>query len=117
MAKELKTDHYVNNNEPEHPENTGDCSCRLDQVRSVAELQGTLQRHVAATLGLPVPFVTPYTRFAEDLGLDVWRTLELVLSMEALLKIELPDAEAARVNCVKDFLDGLSNTVFSFIER
>jgi acyl carrier protein len=117
MAKELKTDRYVNSNEPEQPENAGDCNCQLDQVRSIAELQRTLQRHIASTLGLPVQFVTPFTRFAEDLGLDVWSTLELVLSMEALLKIQLPDAEAARVNCVKDFLDSLSNTVFRFIER
>jgi acyl carrier protein len=61
--------------------------------------------------------VTPSTRFVEDLGLDVLSALEIVVSLEKLLKIRLHDPEAAQVNCIRDFLDKLSHTAFNFAER
>ena len=109
----MRMDHYMSSKEPA---TALDCKSQLYQVRSAAELESSLQRHVATTLGLDEECVKPSTRFVEDLGLEVLGALEVVLSLEAILKIQLPDAEAAQVNSVKDFLDSLSKTVFTFIE-
>jgi len=119
MAEQPKIErgHYVNSKEPQRLATVVDCNCPLHQVHNIAELERMLRRHIASTLGLPVECVTPSTRFVEDLGLNVLSALEIVLSLETLLEIQLPDAQAAQVNCVKDFLDGFSNTVFSFTER
>ena len=119
MAKEMsmKMDGDAGAKEPLRIEIAADSGRQPDPFGGAGELQKKLQRHIASTLGLPVQFVTPFTRFGEDLGLNVWSTLELVLSLEALLGVQLPDAQAAQVNSVKDFVDGLASTTSGFSRR
>ena len=113
----MKADRQVDRNEPQHLAAMVDCDSRFRPVCGIAKLERMLQQYVADALGLPVGCVRPSTRFVEDLDLSILSALKLVLSLEALLDVQLPDPEVAQVNCVKDFLDVLSNTVFSFAER
>ena len=81
------------------------------QHGNIVELESRLRRCVASTLGLHIGCISPTTRFVEDLGLGVLDAIEIVLSLETLLDFQLPDRDAAQVNCVKDFVDAYRQIV------
>lgn len=46
--------------------------------------------------------VTPTSRFADDLGLDSLDTVEVVMAVEDEFAIEIPDAEADKIESIPD---------------
>ena len=54
--------------------------------------------------------VTPSANFVNDLGLDSLDTVEVVMAMEEEFVIEIPDAEAEKIQSCSDAITFIANT-------
>lgn len=52
--------------------------------------------------------VTPEAKFADDLGLDSLDAVEVVMAIEDEFAIEIPDAEADKIESVSDATEYIS---------
>ncbi|NLK63258.1 MAG: acyl carrier protein [Fusobacteria bacterium] len=60
---------------------------------------------IVEQLGVDPDQVTENASFINDLGADSLDTVELIMAFEEEFGVEIPDAEAAKLNTVKDVLD------------
>lgn len=56
-------------------------------------------------LGVKKEEVNPQAKFVEDLGADSLDTVELVMSLEEVFGIEIPDEDAERAKTVGDVVN------------
>jgi acyl carrier protein len=59
---------------------------------------------VVEQLGVNADQVVPEAKFIEDLGADSLDTVELIMALEEEFGIEVPDAEAEKLNSVGDVI-------------
>lgn len=71
---------------------------------SVAGCQGAVTGLIADHLGVEKSKVVPRANLEKDLGADDLDQVELVLAMEELFKIEIPDDEADRLKTIGDMV-------------
>jgi acyl carrier protein len=57
---------------------------------------------VVEELGVSEDQVTPEANFTEDLGADSLHLVEVILRLEEVFEIEIPDEDAEKVNTVAD---------------
>lgn len=69
-----------------------------------AWLRSRIVAVVAEQLGVPEKEIKDTSRFVEDLGADSLDRLELVMSLEDELDIEVTDEEAERITSVEETL-------------
>ena len=68
---------------------------------------------ISEKLGVPTDEITPESNFIEDLGADSLDIVELIMSIEELADIDVPDDDAEKLVTVKDVIDYISNKVQS----
>lgn len=66
-----------------------------------------LRALLAANSGLPFTSIKDDSNLSKDLGLDSLDTVDLVLQMEDMFKIAIPDEEYQDLKTVKQFCDYL----------
>jgi len=66
-----------------------------------------LRALLAANSGLPYNAITEEANLSKDLGLDSLDTVDLVLQMEDLFHISIPDEDYQQLHTVKQFSDYL----------
>ncbi|GLU55445.1 acyl carrier protein [Dyadobacter frigoris] len=66
-----------------------------------------LRALLAANTGLPFTSIKDDSNLSKDLGLDSLDTVDLVLQMEDMFKIAIPDEEYQDLQTVKQFSDYL----------
>jgi len=66
---------------------------------------------LAANSGLPFHSITDEANLSKDLGLDSLDTVDLVLQMEDLFKVSIPDEDYQHLQTVKQFCDYLQGKV------
>lgn len=71
---------------------------------SVAGCRGAVTGLIADHLGVEKSKVVPRANLEKDLGADDLDRVELVLAMEELFKIEIPDDEADRLKTIGDMV-------------
>lgn len=78
-------------------------------IRRVADMKQWTPEYLPTLirehLGVEPEKITPEARFAEDLGADSFDMVELVLSIEDDLGIEIPDHEAETISTVQNATD------------
>lgn len=75
-----------------------------DPSLSSKELFARIQPVISKELDVPVEKVIPTARFVEDLGADSLDTVELIMSLEETLDIQIPTEEAEKLATVQDLL-------------
>ena len=68
-----------------------------------------VQKIVCEQLGVSVEEVKLETTFIDDLGADLLDTVELVMTFEEKLKIEISDEEAGEIKTVKVAVDYITD--------
>ena len=68
-----------------------------------------LRALLAANSGLPYQSITDDANLSRDLGLDSLDTVDLVLQMEDMFHISIPDEDYQQLQTVKQFSDYLKN--------
>ena len=68
-----------------------------------------LRALLAANSGLPYQSITDDANLSRDLGLDSLATVDLVLQMEDMFHISIPDEDYQQLQTVKQFSDYLKN--------
>ncbi len=82
----------------------------IDPVLSSEELFAKVQPIIIAKeLDVPVEKVTPQARFIGDLGADSLDTVELNMSLEETLGIQISNEVAEKLGTVQDLLDYLQH--------
>lgn len=66
------------------------------------ELEGRIFRLIADQLGVDVAELTPNASILEDLGADSLDVVELVMSLEDVFDIEVPDEAVEGIRTVGD---------------
>ena len=66
-----------------------------------------LRALLAANSGLPYQSITDDSNLSRDLGLDSLDTVDLVLQMEDMFHISIPDEDYQQLQTVKQFSDYL----------
>ncbi|SEI53396.1 acyl carrier protein [Dyadobacter koreensis] len=66
---------------------------------------------LAANCGLPYHSITDDANLSKDLGLDSLDTVDLVLQLEDLFKISIPDEDYQRLQTVRQFCEYLEGKV------
>ena len=66
-----------------------------------------LRALLAANSGLPYQSITDDANLSRDLGLDSLDTVDLVLQMEDMFHISIPDEDYQQLQTVKQFSDYL----------
>jgi len=80
-----------------------------DPTISSEELLAKVQPIIAKELDVPVEKVTPQARFIGDLGADSLDTVELNMSLEETLGIQISNEVAEKLGTVQDLLDYLQH--------
>jgi acyl carrier protein len=70
-----------------------------------------LRALLAANSGLPFTSITDDANLSKDLGLDSLDTVDLVLQMEDMFHIAIPDEDYQSLQTVRQFSDYLQNKV------
>ena len=60
---------------------------------------------IVEQLGVEREKITENATFIEDLGADSLDVVELIMSLEEKLEIEIPDSDAEKLTTVKDIID------------
>ncbi len=66
---------------------------------------------LAANSGLPYNAITEDANLSKDLGLDSLDTVDLVLQMEDIFHISIPDEDYQQLQTVKQFSDYLKRKI------
>nr|YP_010338704.1 acyl carrier protein [Glaucosphaera vacuolata]UNJ18654.1 acyl carrier protein [Glaucosphaera vacuolata] len=64
-----------------------------------------VQKIVAQQLGVDISQVTKQANFANDLGADSLDTVELVMGIEEVFDIEIPDEHAEKIATLEQAVD------------
>jgi len=70
-----------------------------------------LRALLAANSGLPYNAITDEANITKDLGLDSLDTVDLILQMEDLFQVAIPDEDYQQLQTVKQFSDYLKQKV------
>ena len=76
---------------------------------SVENVEAKVKSIIGEQLGVGENEIHPESSFIEDLGADSLDIVELVMAMEEVFDIEIPDDDAAQITTVKDAI-GYINT-------
>jgi acyl carrier protein len=68
----------------------------------MADIEGKVKEIIINELGVEAEKVTSEASFVEDLGADSLDTVELVMAFEEEFGIEIPDADAEKLQTVGD---------------
>lgn len=75
----------------------------------MSDIQARVMSVVAENLGVEEDKVQVSSSFVEDLDADSLDTVELVMALEEEFGIEIPDADAEKINTVQDAIDFVQN--------
>ena len=75
----------------------------LDGKSFLAEFLVTTK--IAETFGVGLEEIKPSTKLIEDLGADSLDTVELIMTLEEMIKSEIPDEEAERLLTTNDLIN------------
>lgn len=73
-------------------------STKEDTVRRVKDL-------IAENLGVNPEEIQPKASFIDDLGADSLDIVELVMAIEKVFDLEIPDEDAEQISTVQDAID------------
>lgn len=73
----------------------------------MSELFARLKKLIAERLEVDEAKVVPEASFIEDLGADSLDAVELVMKVEEVFEIEIPDGEAEKLKTVQDIYNHL----------
>ena len=68
-------------------------------------IEERVKKIIVEQLGVKEEDVKPEASFVEDLGADSLDTVELVMALEEVFDIEIPDEKAAEIKTVQDIVD------------
>lgn len=71
----------------------------------VENVEAKVKSIIGEQLGVGENEIHPESSFIEDLGADSLDIVELVMAMEEVFDIEIPDDDAAAITTVKDAVD------------
>ena len=71
----------------------------------IDNVEAKVKSIVGEQLGVGEGEIHPESSFIEDLGADSLDIVELVMAMEEVFDIEIPDDDAAQITTVKDAID------------
>ena len=74
-------------------------------MTSRADIQDGIRRFLAARCNVPLNTINASTRFDEDLGLDSFDVVELLIVVDNDYGVAITDAEAVRLETVADAAD------------
>ena len=66
---------------------------------------------ISEKLGVPTDEITPESNFIEDLGADSLDIVELIMSIEELADIDVPDDDAEKLTTVQGVYDYVKKKV------
>lgn len=69
------------------------------------DIEGKVKEIIVENLGVDAATVNPQASFVNDLGADSLDTVELVMALEEEFDIEIPDAEAEKIQTVGQAID------------
>lgn len=69
------------------------------------EIESRVKKIVVEQLGVKEEEVTIEASFVDDLGADSLDTVELVMALEEEFETEIPDADAEKINTIKDAIN------------
>lgn len=70
-------------------------------------LESRARHEIARVARVPIERAVDAASLADDLGVDSLRLIEIVMRLETLFAVTIPDVEAARVVTVADVLEAL----------
>jgi acyl carrier protein len=73
------------------------------------EAAAAAARHIIIQIGIPFDSLLPSSRFIEDLAMDDFEGVELVMGLEEEYKIEISDSECERLQTVTELVVYLHN--------
>jgi len=71
----------------------------------VESVEAKVKSIIGEQLGVGESEIHPESSFIEDLGADSLDIVELVMAMEEVFDIEIPDDDAENIKTVKDAID------------
>lgn len=72
---------------------------------AVENVEGKVKSIIAEQLGVGEAEIRPDSSFIEDLGADSLDIVELVMAIEEVFDIEIPDDDAENIKTVKDAVE------------
>jgi len=70
-------------------------------------IEKTARALIADELGLKLEDIKPQSSFIDDLGADELDTVELIMKLEEVFEIEIPDEDAGKLKTVQQVYDYL----------
>lgn len=70
-----------------------------------------LRKIIADKLGADEESITENSRFVEDLGADSLDLYEIVMEVEDILQVQVPEDELMEIKTVEDALEVINNAV------
>ncbi len=70
-----------------------------------------VKKLIAEKLGVDISEVVPEAKFIDDLGADSLDLVELVMTMEDVFDIDIPDEEQEKLVTVQDAMEYLKNNL------
>jgi len=74
-------------------------------METVKQIVEKVKQIIKEQLGVEEDEITPTASFVDDLGADSLDTVELVMALEEVFDIEIPDNDARKMRRVQDVID------------
>ncbi len=68
-------------------------------------VEDKVKQIIVDQLGVEIADVTPASSFVDDLGADSLDRVELIMALEEMFGIEIPDDQAEKIATVQDAID------------
>lgn len=69
------------------------------------EIEKKIKEAIAEHLVIDIEEIANESRFMEDLKMDSLDAIEMIMEIEDVLDIRIPDAKAEKIICVQDVID------------
>ena len=86
-------------------------SMRFYESKVIAPYRDKILQAISEKLGVDGEKITPSTSFSEDLGADSLAVVELVMELEDVLGVSIPDDEAEKIKTVGDAIEYLAKRI------
>ncbi len=74
----------------------------------MTQIEGQVKKIVVEQLGVSEDEITSSSSFVDDLGADSLDTVELVMALEEVFNLEIPDDQAEKITTIKEAVDYIS---------